>query len=142
MSHSNEGVTRISFSLPPGLLAKFDETANRAGFTDRSKAIQATLRDFITEQAQTLKEDSTITGSLLILYDHEVRGIDAALTDLEHHSMRIITSSIHIHMDAKRCLKIVVLRGRYGEIKGLERSLRNLKGVLQLKLSFLKTEVD
>jgi CopG family nickel-responsive transcriptional regulator len=135
-------VTRISLSLPPELLMKFDETANRAGFSDRSKAIQATMRDFITEQAQTIKDDSPITGSLLVMYDHEARGIDAALTDLEHHSMKIISSSIHIHMDSRRCLKIVVLRGRFGEMKSLERSLRNLKGVLQIKLSFLKTESD
>jgi CopG family nickel-responsive transcriptional regulator len=135
-------VTRISLSLPPELLSKFDETANRAGFADRSKAIQATMRDFITEQAQTLKDDSPITGSLLVVYDHEARGIDAALTDLEHHSMKIISSSIHIHMDSRRCLKIVVLRGRFGEMRSLERSLRNLKGVLQIKLSFLKTESD
>ncbi len=135
-------MTRISLSLPPELLTKFDETADRAGFSDRSKAIQATMRDFITEQAQTVRDDSPITGSLLVLYDHEARGIDAALTDLEHHSMKIISSSIHIHMDTRRCLKIVVLRGRYDEMKSLERSLRNLKGVLQIKLSFLKTESD
>jgi len=135
-------VTRISLSLPPELLTKFDATADRAGFSDRSKAIQAAMRDFITEQAQTVRDDSPITGSLLVLYDHEARGIDAALTDLEHHSMKIISSSIHIHMDTRRCLKIVVLRGRYDEMKSLERSLRNLKGVLQIKLSFLKTESD
>ncbi|MGA1975330.1 MAG: nickel-responsive transcriptional regulator NikR [Conexivisphaerales archaeon] len=140
--HPRGGVARVSLSLPPELLSKFDEAATRAGFKDRSKALQATMRDFITEQAQTLRDDSPITGSLLVLYDHETRGIDAALTDLEHHSMRLITSSIHVHMDSKRCLKIIVLRGRFGEMKVLERNLRNLRGVLQLRVSFLKTESD
>jgi len=45
-------------------------------------------------------------------------------------------------MDSKRCLKIIVLRGRFGEMKVLERNLRNLRGVLQLRVSFLKTESD
>ena len=100
------------------------------------------MRDHITGQAQAIRDESPINGSLLVLHDHEVRGIDVALTDLEHHSTKVISSSIHIQMDIRRCLKIVVLRGRYDEMKSLERSLRNLKGALQIKLSFLKTDSD
>ncbi len=142
MSRKRETVTRISLSLPPTLLAKFEAAAFEAGFADRSKAIQSTLRDFVADKVETLRDEDTILGSLLVLYDHEARGVDAALTDLEHHSMRIITSSIHVHLDSRRCLKVVILKGRFAEIRTLQRSLRNLRGVLQLKLSLLRPDVD
>jgi len=142
LSHSREGVTRISLSLPPELLTKFDEISAKAGFTDRSKAIQSTMRDFITEQAQTASDDTSLAGTLQIMYDHEAAGVDSALTDLEHHGMKIISSSLHVHMDSRRCLKIIVLRGRYSEIRSFQKNIRNLKGVLQLKLSLLETETD
>lgn len=136
------GVARVSLSLPPKLLERFDEISDKAGFKDRSKAIQTTMRNFITEQEQAYGDRGHITGALLMIYNHEARGIDATLTDIEHHSMKIIASSTHIHLDAARCLKVVVVRGSISEVRTIETRLRNVKGVMQLKLSFLKTESD
>ena len=137
-----ENVARISLSLPPMLLKRFDEVTKKAGFKDRSKAIQVSMRDFITEQEQTYKDGGSTTGALLIIYNHETRGIDATLTDIEHHSMNIIASSTHIHLDISRCLKIIVVRGQVTEVRALEKRLRNIKGIMQLRLSLLKTESD
>ncbi len=135
-------VARVSLSLPPKLLEKFDEVTHEAGFKDRSKALQASMRNFITEEEQTLTERGSITGALLIIYNHETRGIDARLTDLEHENRRIIASSTHMHLGVSHCLKVLVVRGRAGEVSGFEKKLRNLKGIMQLKLSYLKTEAD
>ena len=136
------GVARISASVSPDLLKKFDDVAGKSGFTDRSKALQATMRAFITEQEQTFGEGGSITGALLMVYDHEARGIDTTLTDIEHHSMTIIASSVHIHLDASHCLKVIVVRGPVAEVRGLEKRIRHVRGVLQLKLSLLRTESD
>ena len=124
------------------LLRRFDGVAAKAGFKDRSKAIQVSMRDFITEQEQAFEDVGAITGALLIIYNHGTRGIDAALTDTEHQSMNIIASSTHIHLDLSRCLEIVVVRGQVSEVRALEKRLRNIKGIMQLKLSLLKTESD
>ena len=139
---TSETVARISLSLPPTLLKRFDEVSSKAGFKDRSKAIQGAMRDFITEQEQSFEDGGSITGALLVIYNHEARGIDATLTDIEHQSMRIIASSTHIHLDLSRCLKIVVVRGQVAQVKTLEKRLRNVRGIMQLRLSLLKTEKD
>jgi len=42
-------VHRIGVSVPPELLEEFDRTMREMGFRDRSKAIQAAMRGFITD---------------------------------------------------------------------------------------------
>ncbi len=135
-------VARVSLSLPPKLLEKFDDVAREAGFKDRSKALQGCMRNFIAEEEQTLARAGSITGALLMIYNHETRGIDARLTDLEHHNRGIIASSTHMHLGVSHCLKVLVVRGRASEASSFEKRLRNLKGIMQLKLSYLKTEAD
>ena len=52
IGHKRSGksyVHRISVSLSPELLAEFDKSMIKAGFTDRSKAIQTALHTFINE---------------------------------------------------------------------------------------------
>ncbi len=137
-----EAVARVSLSLPPSLLEKFDNAASETGFKDRSKALQSSMRNFITEEEQSIHAGGSITGALLVIYNHETRGIDARLTDLEHDNRKIIASSTHMHLGPSHCLKVLVVRGRVKEVRGFEKMLRNLKGIMQLKLSFLKTESD
>src|SRR5213594_1519787 len=86
-------VARVSLSLPPRLLQRFDQILTESGFKDRSKALQATMRSFITEEEQVLYKKGPITGALLMVYNHETRGIDSRLTDLEHDNREIIASS-------------------------------------------------
>ena len=138
----SETIARVSLSLPPRLLESFDRVSKGSGFKDRSKAPQATMRDFITEQQQVHMKRVSITGALLMVYNHETRGIDSRLTDLEHENREIIASSTHMHLGVAHCLKVLVVRGRVEKVRSLERRLRNLKGMMQLKLSFLKTEAD
>lgn len=135
-------VARVSLSLPPKLLGKFDHVAHEAGFKDRSKALQACMRNFIAEEEQSSARAGSITGALLAIYNHETRGIDAKLTDLEHHNRGIIASSTHMHLGVSHCLKVLVVRGQASEVNSFEKKLRNLKGIMQLKLSYLKTEAD
>jgi CopG family nickel-responsive transcriptional regulator len=139
---AGETVARVSLSLPPLLLERFDQASKESGFKDRSKALQATMRSFITEEEQARFKGGPITGAFLMVYNHEIRGIDSRLTDLEHDNREIIASSTHMHLGVSHCLKVLVVRGRVEKVRTLEKKLRNLRGMMQLKLSFLKTEAD
>jgi CopG family nickel-responsive transcriptional regulator len=139
---SKETVTRISLSLSPQLLQQFDDISANSGFSDRSKAVQAALRNFITDQTTSNRPNEKVTAVIMVVYDHETRGIDSTLTDIEHHHAERIASSLHVHLGPSHCLKIVVLKGRFNEITAFEKSLRNLKGVMQLKSMLVKTEMD
>ena len=47
-----------------------------------------------------------------------------------------------MHLGVSHCLKVLVVRGQAGEITNFEKKLRNLNGILQLKLSYMKTEAS
>ena len=65
----DDRVSRISVSLPPGLLKDFDEACRRAGFGDRSKAVQMALRSFISEHQSGLAQRGRVSGVILLAYD-------------------------------------------------------------------------
>src|SRR3989442_5943490 len=110
LKRSVESVTRVSFSLPPKLLEKFDEASDRAGFKDRSKSVQASMRNFITEEEQKLDRSGFITGALLMIYDHDTADIDTKLTSLEHRRRMMINSSTHLHLGASHYLNVLVIK--------------------------------
>ena len=137
-----ERVARISLSLPPELLERFDDISTKSGFADRSKAVQATIRNFISDEKHSLTPNQRVTAVIIVVYNHEARGIDGTLNDIEHEIADKITSSSHVHLGVTHCLKIIVIKGNVSEVTTFEREVRKLKGVMQLKAIFVKTEMD
>ncbi len=131
-----KGVTRISISLPPSLLKTFEEVTASIGY-DRSKAIQQAMRDFISEYQSTFGPSTTVAGTITLIYDHEVKGLESQLTSVQHNYTGIVSSTTHIHLNSLHCLLVIVVRGRVEEIKELASQLRSLRGIYQLKLTSL-----
>ncbi|MFX1562101.1 MAG: nickel-responsive transcriptional regulator NikR [Promethearchaeota archaeon] len=130
------GVARITISLPPDLLQDFEKVISQINY-DRSKAIQQAMRDFITEYRWDHDVKAYAVGTITLIYDHEVQGLEAKLTKIQHHNPEVISSSIHIHLDAEHCLLVVVVNGEAGSIQELAKQLKGLRGVKQLKLTSL-----
>ena len=127
-----KGVVRFSVSVPPDLLKEFDEVVSRIGI-DRSKAIQRAMRDFLTEYKWE-KEKGTVAGTITLIYDHEVRGLDESLTDVQHHYLNVIISTMHIHIDERNCLLAIAVKGSANSLQSLINELRAKRGIKQLKI--------
>lgn len=134
---SRIGVTRISVSVPPELLRKFDGASERLGYRDRSKAAQAAMQSFVTESKWVCAKQGRGVGAIILLYSHGVRDVEEALTDIQHRYMRITESSMHIHLDEENCLEIVPVRGPSAKIKELAQELMTKEGVKELKLAMV-----
>lgn len=130
------GVSRISVSVHPDLLGDFDETISRMGY-NRSRAIQVAMRNFLTEHRWEVEDSSVVAGTITMIYDHEVRGLEEALTDIQHEHMDVISSTTHVHLDERNCLEIVAVKGRADMIRSLAKRLMATRGVKQLKLAIL-----
>ncbi|MEM3624872.1 MAG: nickel-responsive transcriptional regulator NikR [Nitrososphaerales archaeon] len=132
-----KGVSRISISLPPDLLDEFDKVIKQIGY-DRSKAIQLSIRNFLTENKWMHEEKGIVMGALAMIYDHEVKGLEESLTDTEHIYSDIISSSMHIHLDERKCLEIIALKGKVESIRDLVQKLMGKRGVMQIRLAIVK----
>lgn len=130
---ARKGVSRFGVSVPPELLTEFDETIKRMGY-DRSKAIQLAMRNFLTEYKWEYEKESTVAGTMTIIYDHEVRGLEENLTDIQHINRNIINSTLHIHLDERTCLLVIAVKGKVKEIQNLAKELMGRRGIKQLKL--------
>lgn len=130
-------VIRISISLPENLLHNFDVVMKKIGYKDRSKAIQTAMIGFISENEWS-NESSKGVGSIGLLYNPHNRNIEKSITLIQHNYNKIITSTIHIHLDENNCLENIIVRGDVKSIKRLVKELSENKGIKSIKVNFVK----
>jgi CopG family nickel-responsive transcriptional regulator len=136
-AEEEEGVTRISMSLPEELLTSFDETSRRKGYFKRSEAIRDALRNFILESKWTTDENAVLVGTISMVYDHEVKSLVDKLIDIQHSSGVLVKASLHLHLDEHNCMEIIAIEGRAKELRNLSETMISKKGVKNLKLTIL-----
>ncbi|MCW4009397.1 MAG: nickel-responsive transcriptional regulator NikR [Candidatus Bathyarchaeota archaeon] len=127
-------ITRIGVTFPPELLQDFDSIIGKMGYESRSKAIQDAVRLFVSERKWLQQEPKTEhTGVILMVYDHDVRGLESGLTDVQHHHTDIVTSTLHIHIGERDCLEAIAVKGKASEIRHVSDELATKRGVKILK---------
>jgi CopG family nickel-responsive transcriptional regulator len=130
-------ITRVGVTFPPDLLKDFDEVIAKIGYENRSKAVQDAVRIFVSERKWLQEEKGAQAGVLMMLYDHEVRGLESVLTEIQHHYAQIICSTMHIHISERDCLEAIAVKGDAAGIRKLGDELAAKKGVKILKTMFV-----
>lgn len=137
-----EKVTRISMSLPDVLLNDFDDTSKKKGYFKRSEAIREALRNFILESKWSTDENAVLTGTISLVYDHEVRSLVDKLTDIQHDSGVLIKASLHLHLDEHNCMEIIAMEGKAKELRKLSETMLGNRGVKTLKMTILHSKTS
>jgi CopG family nickel-responsive transcriptional regulator len=132
-------IVRVGVTFPPDLLKELDELLEEIGYESRSKAIQDAVRALVSEHRGLREHRGTRVGVLALLYDHEVRGLDAALIDAQHEYADVIYSSMHVHLSERDCLEAIAVRGEADTIRKLTEELKTKRGVKQAKLSIVSS---
>ncbi len=128
-----EKAARFGVSMPAGLLRAFDGAIRQKGYANRSEALSDLVRDFLSMQKWE-GSDAEVCGALVLIYDHEKRGLSDKLVDLQHEEHRHILSTMHIHLDERSCMEMMAMRGKANEVKRISDRLMVIKGVKQGKL--------
>jgi CopG family nickel-responsive transcriptional regulator len=126
-------IVRVGVTFPPDLLKEFDEITSKMGYESRSKAIQDAVRLYVSERKWLKEENSDQTGVILMIYDHDTRGLESELTDSQHHHTDLISSTLHIHQGEHDCLEAIAVKGKGSEIRHLSDELATRRGVKILK---------
>jgi CopG family nickel-responsive transcriptional regulator len=128
-------ITRVGVTFPPDLLKDFDDVIGKMGYLNRSKAVQDAVRLFVSEQKWLQSKRGTMAGVLILLYDHEARGLENTLTHVQHHYPHVICSTMHVHLSETECLEAISVKGSVEEIRKLSNELSSKKGLKALKTS-------
>jgi len=126
-------IVRVGVTFPPDLLKELDEAVGRMGYDNRSKAIQDSVRSFLTEYKLLQEQKGTRAGVLVMIYDHEVRGLEDALIETQHKYSHVVCSSMHVHLTERECLEAIAVNGDADEIRKLAQELTTKKGVKQVR---------
>ncbi len=126
-------VKRISVSVPEELLEQFDQLTSKKAYISRSKAIADAIRSYIANYNWSEEKKAGI-GTISILYDHTIRGVTEKIVEVQHSFHDFISSNIHLHLDEKNCLEIIIVKANAKEINELASKLQALRGVKQTKL--------
>jgi CopG family nickel-responsive transcriptional regulator len=120
-------IVRVGVTFPPDLLKDFDEIISKMGYENRSKAVQEAVRMFVSERKLLQEEKGVHSGVLMMLYDHEIRGLEGL------HYAHVICSTMHIHLSERDCLEAIAVKGDAAEIRRLSDELAAKRGVKLLK---------
>jgi CopG family transcriptional regulator, nickel-responsive regulator len=138
-----DSVARFTISVPPELLATFDEVSAGKGYTSRSEAVRDAIREYlITHDWGAKGDEGEVVGTITLVYDHEIRKLSDELLERQHRKHTHVLSSLHVHLDARNCLEVVVVRGTGKEVAALADELISLRGVKHGRLVCGTTGTD
>lgn len=135
-----EDVERMSVTLPQSLLSELDDIVEVGGYDSRSEATREALRMFATEFNRQWDLSGTLSGFVVILYDHEHSGVTDTMTALQHEFAEIIIAVQHVHLSEHLCLESIAVHGFGERIEQMVSKLRPVKGVHQTKLSVVEAD--
>jgi CopG family nickel-responsive transcriptional regulator len=132
---------RFGVSLDSDLLEKFDALCDERCYQTRSEAIRDLIRNTLVQKEwEDLNRE--MVGTLTLVYDHHQSDLAQRMTEIQHSSLDVIHTSLHVHLDHHNCMEVLVLRGPGQDIKATAERLISTKGVKHGKLSLATTGQD
>ncbi len=129
---------RFGVSLEAELLKELDKLVETNRFPNRSQAIRFLIKKNIVEKNWV--DDQMVAGSIVIIYDHNIKELHKRITGLQHEYHCLILAGQHIHIDDHNCIEVVAVKGKAGRIVNLSNRLKALKGIKHAEL--VKSGID
>jgi CopG family nickel-responsive transcriptional regulator len=128
---------RTAISLDRDLLREFDRIIGEKGYGSRSEAIRDLVRDLSVKT--NIVRNRAIVATLTLVYDHHQPKLSEQLIEAQHHYSGKVLATTHVHLDARNCLEVIILKGRGSEVQRFADHLLSLRGVKHGKLVMTTT---
>lgn len=123
-----EKTKRISISLEDSFFKLLESLRKEEKYENRSEFLRDLVREYLKKK--TIKKNEDSVGVIVLIYDHNQRLLEEKLTDYQHKNFAIIYSKTHIHLNERKCLESIILKGKAEEINNIYNILKREKGVL------------
>ena len=133
-------VDRMSVTLPPDLLTELDGIVDAGDYDSRSEATRDAIRAFVTEFNQQTDLSGTLSGTVVVLYEHHESDVNDEMTHLQHDFTETIIAVHHVHLSHELCLESIAVEGPGERIEALVSRLRPLQGVHHVKLTVVDAD--
>jgi CopG family transcriptional regulator, nickel-responsive regulator len=129
----NRPVSRISMSLPYALLKELDRMVSERGFISRSQAINDMLHQFLIEHKRE-RGDDIMVGTVTLVYDNSVPGLQKQLADLQSRHIDEVISSLHVHLVRNQTMEVILVQGPVKTLQAIADELISRRGVISGKM--------
>lgn len=121
-------LVRFSVAIGGELLRRFDEYRESHHYPNRSEAVRGLMRGALIQEVIS-GDDAEAMGVVTLIYDHHAGRVSDRLTELQHQHLDRVVTTTHVHLDARRCLEVILLRGPAHIVRTLADGLIGTKGV-------------
>lgn len=129
-------VSRISISLPSDLLSELDCMVQGRGYGSRSQAIGDMVNYQLAEHKRALGNE-VMAGTLTLLYDRSVRGLQKKLADIQYQHIDEVISSLHVHLTEEQMLEVVLVQGPAERVQDIANQMIAQRGIITGRLHLL-----
>lgn len=129
-----DDLERFGVSMEADLLEQFDLLLAQKRYASRSEAVRDLVRGWLNEEMTAEDQRRPAMGTLTLFYDHTRSDLSDRLTAIGHEHHQHVLSTLHFHIDHDRCLEVLALRGKVGELRKIAGQMIGLRGVENGKL--------
>jgi CopG family nickel-responsive transcriptional regulator len=129
----NRPVSRISMSLPYALLKELDRMVGERGFISRSQALADMLHQFLIEHKRE-RGDDVMVGTVTLVYDNSVPGLQKHLADLQARHIDEVISSLHVHLVRNQTMEVILVQGPVKTLQAIADEMISRRGVISGKM--------
>ncbi len=119
--------SKFGVYLPEELSEDLEKCMDALGIRSKSALMREALKLFIAEHRWKTADNAV--GVIGVIYNHNVKGVDEELTDVQHDFLDLVVSTLHVHLSREKCMLAIVVRGSTNSMKKLLGRLSSIKGV-------------
>ena len=124
---------RLSISLPAELLAQLDAMVRQRALPNRSQVLAELIRHAVAADSER-HVAAVLAGTLTLIYRAASDRVRQALARVQSGFLIEIISSQHVFLEDQQSLEVLLVQGPAQRLQGLCDALRQVRGVLQIKL--------
>lgn len=126
-SDSSSATVRVTLSLPAAVTRQLDVLVTRRVHANRSQAASKLLAGALVGTTET--DNRVLAGTVTLTYSHAKRGVEAALTRIQHRHLKEVVSTQRVHLAHGNTLEVVLLQAPGKVLRRIADELIGCKGV-------------
>jgi len=121
----------VSISLNDDILSEIDKLKKSMGFSGRSEAIRAGIRNFVSETKQKTELSGIVHAILLVVHNDE---FDHIVSGIKHNFEDLITTHLHSKIEGEKCMELFVIDGEAERVSTITKDFQTNKKMDTVKL--------
>ncbi|MGL4401429.1 MAG: CopG family ribbon-helix-helix protein [Luteolibacter sp.] len=125
---SNEGVKRITVSMPDETYQALDRLVQQRGFDNRSQAVSEMIHQHAAQHLGKIGTE-VMAGTLTLVYDESKSSLLRDLSRIFRDHIAEVISSQHILLEDEHVLEVILMQGPARTLRDITNKLVTCKGV-------------